>query len=148
MADGNYTATPEKHWLWFYVTADWNVYPNFSEIASWWKLGNLKEDSWKSILDNYAEDKILGLKVMNKILVKELAEKYGNLNVNKLYMGKGEIIDYWIGMVIFFIPRRLVKKYVTYEIDIKGILQEIGRKGKGIKIEVEDGSDEVYINFR
>ena len=94
--NGDYTAIPGNKWLWFNITSSWDVYPNFMGIAPWWKLGNLKSDSWKTVLKNYKENKNLGLKVMTEVPIKELAKRYGNKNGNKLYYGKGEFIEYLV----------------------------------------------------
>lgn len=94
--NGDYTAVPGNKWLWFNITSSWDVYPNFMGIAPWWKLGNLKSDSWKTVLKNYKENKNLGLKVMTEVPIKELAKRYGNKNGNKLYYGKGEFIEYLV----------------------------------------------------
>ena len=95
--DGEYTLLPESHWLWFFVTSNWDVYPNFMGPAPWWKLGNLKKEKWKTILDNYKNNKNIGLKTMTEITAKELAEKYGNVNGKKLYNNECELVEYWVG---------------------------------------------------
>lgn len=95
--DGEYIALPQNHWLWFFVTSDWNVYPNLMGIAPWWKLGNLKTDDWHTILSNYKNSNNIGLKVLTEFPVNELAKKYGNINGKKLYSNKNELINYWVG---------------------------------------------------
>ncbi|MDD5529002.1 MAG: radical SAM protein [bacterium] len=88
---------PKEHWLWFFVTSDWNVYPNIMGVAPWWLLGNTKHDSWETILSNYAYDKNIGLKIMNNMTVSELANRYGNKTGNKIYSNKSELITYLVG---------------------------------------------------
>ena len=95
--DGEYNLLPDNHWLWFFVTSDWNIYPNFMGPAPWWKLGNLKKDKWKTILDNYKKNNNLGLKALTEITAKSLAEKYGNVKGVKLYNNESELVEYWFG---------------------------------------------------
>jgi MoaA/NifB/PqqE/SkfB family radical SAM enzyme len=94
---GEYTLIPDDHWLWFFVTSDWDVYPNFMGPAPWWKLGNLKENNWKTIVDNYKNNNNLGLKVMTEISAKELAKKYGSIEGEKLYNDESQLVEYWLG---------------------------------------------------
>ena len=63
---------PKDHNLVFFLTSDWNVYPNFSEVAPWWKLGNLKTDPWGESLARYESSRPLGLRVMTTSTHREL----------------------------------------------------------------------------
>ena len=92
-----YSIEPKDHWLWFFVTSDWDAYPNFMNIAPWWRLGNLKKDSWEKILQNYAEDNCFGLKTYKNESSKSLVTKYADPNGIKVYMNRGELITYLIG---------------------------------------------------
>lgn len=97
LINGEVTALPRNHNLWFYVTADWNVYPNFSEIAPWWKLGNLKKNKWHEILSRYVNNDNLGLKVMTEISLKELAIKCGNPDGDKVFTNDSQYGEYLLG---------------------------------------------------
>lgn len=89
-------ALPSDHNLVFFVTSDWNIYPNFSEIAPWWKLGNLKVDTWPEILSRYVDNYPLGLEVMTTCTNKELASQYGDPLGEGLYLERSELVDYYI----------------------------------------------------
>ncbi len=90
------TVMPNNHNLWFYITSNWDVYPNFMGIAPWWKLGNLKSNSWKSILNTYVENNNKGLRIMNEITTKELIQKCGDKNSEKIFSGVGQFEEYLV----------------------------------------------------
>ena len=92
-----YSIEPKDHWLWFFITSDWNVYPNFMNIAPWWKLGNIKKDGWENILSNYIEDKCLGLKTYKNETSKSIVNNYADKRGEKIYMNKNELIRFLIG---------------------------------------------------
>lgn len=92
----NRTPAPKNHNLFFFVTSDWSVYPNLGEIAPWWKIGNLKQNSWKEILDNYKNNASLGLNILNNTTNKELALRFGDLSGSKLFMSEEELVSYYV----------------------------------------------------
>lgn len=87
---------PREHWLWFFITSDWNVYPNFMGIAPWWKIGNLKEDEWNKIITNYVCDNCLGLKTFSNMKIQYLIRKYCNRKSNKVYTSKKDLLVYLV----------------------------------------------------
>ncbi|GEM_PF-1355964 len=88
---------PASHWLWFFVTSDWNVYPNLMGPAPWWRLGNLQEEPFGRIVDRYVHDECLGLQVLNQWSPAELARNYGDPQGRQLFFPPGQVLDYWIG---------------------------------------------------
>lgn len=69
----------------FYITSEFDVYPNYTSISPWWYLGNLKTDGIEKILNNYINNKSLGQKVRLSVPIKELVSTCGNLNSTRLF---------------------------------------------------------------
>lgn len=69
----------------FYVTKDFDVYPNITSINPWWYLGNLKTDGVKKVLFNYKNNNSLAQKISFEVPLCKLAEKCGNPNSTKLF---------------------------------------------------------------
>ncbi len=84
----------ESEILAFMVDADFNVYPNFGEIAEWWCLGNVKEDGVEKIIDNFIKRSTPGMKMNFEIPVRYFAEKYGKQDDERLWT-KVDIVQKW-----------------------------------------------------
>lgn len=69
----------------FYVTKDLDVYPNFTAIHPWWKLGNLAEDGVDAILKGYWNNESLGQKISSTVPIGELVRKCGQASSKKLF---------------------------------------------------------------
>jgi len=78
----------------FMVASDFNVYPNYGEIADWWSLGNLKTGGIELVMDAFLNHKNPGLKMNYEIPVKYFAGKYGDKKSAKLYT-RGDLIQKW-----------------------------------------------------
>ncbi|HEY8364017.1 MAG TPA: hypothetical protein VIK84_00475 [Haloplasmataceae bacterium] len=69
----------------FYVTSDFSVYPNYTNIAKPWCLGNLKKDSIEQILFNYQNNLSLAQNTSINVPFSELVKKSGNPNSRRLF---------------------------------------------------------------
>lgn len=69
----------------FYITSDFDVYPNYTEISEVWYLGNLKNDGIEKILNNYIDNKSSGQQCRNTIPINKMVREYGNPESNKLF---------------------------------------------------------------
>lgn len=79
------------------ITSELDVYCNAGELKPWWCLGNLNNDSVETIIDNYLNNKPLGLKLMYEIPVSNLAKEFGDTNGEKIY-AKEDLIRKYIRM--------------------------------------------------
>lgn len=79
------------------VTSDLDVYCNAGELMPWWCLGNLGSDSVESVMDNYINNKPLGLKLMYETPISKMAEEFGDRNGEKIYV-KEDLIRKYIRM--------------------------------------------------
>ena len=84
----------ESEILAFMVDADFNVYPNFGEIAEWWCLGNVKKDGIRKIIDNFINRNTPGMKMNFEIPVRYFAEKYGTQDNERLW-AKVDLVQKW-----------------------------------------------------
>ena len=84
----------ESDILAFMVDADFNVYPNFGEIAEWWCLGNVKEDGVGEIIDKFISRNTPGMKMNFEIPVSYFAEKYGKQDNERLW-AKVDLVQKW-----------------------------------------------------
>lgn len=95
--EDNSNLLPESHWLWFFVTADWSVYPNLMGLEPWWCLGNLRDEPWLLIMERYAEDDVPALQLIKTFSRHSLAETHGDENGTMLFMRAQDVIEYWLG---------------------------------------------------
>lgn len=68
-----------------YVTNDFSVYPNISNITSWWKIGNIKDNKVEEIIDNYQNNKAFAMHISNTIPISQLVKKCGDEKSDKLF---------------------------------------------------------------
>ncbi|UCD09700.1 MAG: radical SAM protein [Dehalococcoidales bacterium] len=94
LMEENSPLNEESEILAFMVDADFNVYPNFGEIAVWWCLGNAKKDGVGKIIDTFISRNNLGMKMNFEILVKYFAEKYGKQDNERLWV-KVDLVQKW-----------------------------------------------------
>ena len=97
--DGDSGCIPDTggHQLWFFVTSNWDVYPNFMGPAPWWKLGNLRTEPWQDVWQRYAAGDCIGLQVMRTWTAVQLAQAYGAPDGDSLFDSVGQVVDYWRG---------------------------------------------------
>ncbi|MGL4336641.1 MAG: radical SAM protein [Turicibacter sp.] len=69
----------------FYITKDFNVYPNDSNIAPWWCLGHLETDGIEVILNNYQTNASLAQQTRLNVPVSELVRLCGNKTSRRLF---------------------------------------------------------------
>ncbi|WP_097025682.1 hypothetical protein [Clostridium peptidivorans] len=77
----------------FYVTKDFDVYPNYSQISSWWCLGNIKKYSIEKVINNYICNTSLAQNSRLTVPICEMVKVCGNPNSNRLF-DKGDYIMY------------------------------------------------------
>lgn len=77
----------------FYVTKDFDVYPNYSQISSWWFLGNIKRDNIEKVINNYINNTSLAQNSRLTVPICEMVKVCGNPNSNRLFE-KGDYITY------------------------------------------------------
>lgn len=68
----------KKEQLGLFINYKFDVYPNILSTAPYFKLGNLKIDSVKEILENYELNKAFALKTSQEIKIKDLVTNMGN----------------------------------------------------------------------
>lgn len=68
-----------------YVTSDLNVYFNFSNPSPAWKIGNIKDDEIDDIVRKAVEEDIPAIMLSKTITIKELVERYGNHDSNRVF---------------------------------------------------------------
>lgn len=90
-------AYPYPEILCFYIKNNWDVFSNMGPLEPWWKLGNLKTDSLELILDNFENNRVLGLQTIFTISVKELAKRFGNFNSRLIYTIKDDLEALFVG---------------------------------------------------
>ncbi|UCC16705.1 MAG: radical SAM protein, partial [Dehalococcoidales bacterium] len=94
LLEENSPLNEESEILAFMVDSDFNVYPNFGEIAEWWCLGNVKEDGVGVIMDNYLNHACPGMKMNFEMPVRYFAEKYGKQDNERLW-AKVDLVQKW-----------------------------------------------------
>jgi len=86
---------PDK--LWFFVTSDWDVFSNVGTLEEWWRLGNLKVDSIKSIMRRFEQDEVPGLQVFFHYPPDELVREYGDPRGTRIYSTAGDLMSLYLG---------------------------------------------------
>lgn len=79
----------------FYITSEFDVYPNYTSIAPWWHLENIKSDGIEKVLNNYRNNISLGQRSRLKVSINEMVKLCGNPNSNRLF-DKDDYIIYII----------------------------------------------------
>jgi MoaA/NifB/PqqE/SkfB family radical SAM enzyme len=94
LLDEDIPLNEESDILAFLIDPDFNVYPNFGEIAEWWCLGNVKKDGVGKIIDTFIDRNTPGMKMNFEIPVSYFAEKYGTQDNERLW-AKVDLIQKW-----------------------------------------------------
>ena len=83
-------ADPEE--LFFIVNGGWNVFTNTgTSCEPWWRLGNLKKDPLHQIIENFEQNRSIGLHTVHSVPLKELAMRYGDPNSRLIDAGVDEL---------------------------------------------------------
>ena len=85
MADENASPNLSANMDYISINAEYDAYPNISEIAPWWCLGNLKTDGVDAIIKAYRNEATPGMKANREMPISELARRYGFKGSKKLY---------------------------------------------------------------
>lgn len=84
--------------LFFMVAPNFDVYSNAgSELTEPWRLGNLREDGVRPILETLKGCRTPGLKAMFTVPVSELARRYGRPGNQQVY-SRGDLKERWVRM--------------------------------------------------
>jgi len=67
------------------ISADFDVYFNFTAMTLAWKIGNLKKDNMKELVRRIKEEDIPALREAKRITVSELVKRYGNPRSDKVF---------------------------------------------------------------
>lgn len=84
--------------VWFFVCDNWNVFTNVGTLEPWWCLGNLKQDSVKTIIRRFENNDVPGLDVMFHESPIRLVESYGDPKGQKVYSGKEDLLSLYRGL--------------------------------------------------
>ncbi len=76
----------------FYVDGNFDVYPNFSAPAPYWRLGNLKADGAGEITRRYRENLSKAQKARLTVPISEMVKKCGNPDSGRLFTKDDYII--------------------------------------------------------
>lgn len=68
-----------------YITSDLNVYFNFTNPASAWKIGNIQDDEIDDIVRKAVEEDIPALMLAKTVTIKQLVNKYGDTSSDKVF---------------------------------------------------------------
>lgn len=77
----------------FFVTKDFDVYPNSSQISLWWYLGNLKKDGIENVIKNYIYNTSLAQNSRLTVPICEMVKACGDPNSYRLF-DRDDYIDY------------------------------------------------------
>lgn len=77
----------------FFVDRNFDVYPNITAPAPFWRLGNLKTDGAEAVLEAYAKDKSVAQQTRATVPLCELAKAHGDPQSQRLF-SKGDYIEY------------------------------------------------------
>lgn len=83
--------------LCFYIKNNWDVFSNMGTLEPWWKLGNLRIDSLQSIFDNFERNRVIGLKTIFTVSIKELAKHFGNPKSRLIYGDRSDLETLFVG---------------------------------------------------
>lgn len=76
----------------FYVDRNFDVYPNVAAPAPYWRLGNLKADGPKAILENYIQSRSTAQHRRLTVPIGEMVRQCGDPSSRRLFT-KGDYID-------------------------------------------------------
>ena len=83
--------------LCFYIKNNWDVFSNMGTLEPWWKLGNLRMDSLQSIFDNFESNRVIGLKTIFTVSIKELAKHFGAPKSRLIYGDRSDLEALFVG---------------------------------------------------
>ncbi len=69
----------------FFVDRQFDVYPNITTPAKWWRLGNLFTDGAEEILENYCRNRSFAQSVMTTISLGEMVRTVGHPDSRRLF---------------------------------------------------------------
>lgn len=84
-ADGTNHVPHNEEDIVVYVANNYDVFFNFTHMSSEWKIGNLKTDEREEIIRRIIEEDIPALNLARKITVRELIDRYGNMQSERAF---------------------------------------------------------------
>jgi len=88
---------PEPDELWFFINSELDVFANYEELTSAWRLGNFRSDDLDMIIDAFESDKPPGLWGRHHVADIELAQRFGRRDSKKLYCAP-DLKSRWLHM--------------------------------------------------
>lgn len=76
----------------FYVDKNFDVYPNITTPAPYWRLGNLKSDGAEAILENYVQSRSTAQRIRLTVPICEMVRRCGDPSSQRLF-SKGDFVD-------------------------------------------------------
>jgi hypothetical protein len=83
--------------LWFFVCSNWDVFSNVGTLEPWYRLGNLRRDSFESIIRRFEDDGPLGLQVQFRTSPLTLVKQYGDAQGQKVYSSTDDLLSLYRG---------------------------------------------------
>ncbi|MDR1465369.1 MAG: radical SAM protein [Oscillospiraceae bacterium] len=77
----------------FYIDRNWDVYPNITAPAPWWRLGNLRRDGAAAIADCYREERSPAQRARRTVPLGQMVRAGGDPESQRLF-GEGDYCDY------------------------------------------------------
>lgn len=68
-----------------YITSDYSVYYNFTNLSKNWKIGNMKSEPAKSLAARIVREDTFALNEARKISLSELVKRYGNFDSERAF---------------------------------------------------------------
>jgi len=94
---GELTMKPyEPPLLWLSISPDLDVYPTHAETSRWWRLGSLRDNSVRDIIEAFEGDTVPGLYAMHRLPPQELAARFGRRSGRRLYQPV-DLHARWVG---------------------------------------------------
>jgi hypothetical protein len=80
------------HIPWFFVMGSLDVYFNACGVAPWFRLGNLRQGCWTTILKRLQEHDTPGLRTIYGTPPQELAHRHGQADGRRVYSGVDDLL--------------------------------------------------------
>ncbi|MBM3498696.1 MAG: hypothetical protein FJX74_08475 [Armatimonadetes bacterium] len=96
LRDGLGITPYEPPLLWLNVTPDLDVYPGHAETTEWWRLGNLRNDSVRQVVQAYERDSVPGLHATYHLPLPALAQRFGRRYGRRMYQPV-DLRSRWVG---------------------------------------------------
>lgn len=82
---------------WFFITPDFDVYPNTATLEPWWRLGNLKTDTVGDVLSRFERNDCFGLRTIWTVPARHMAARFGNPESRLAYDCLSDLLALYVG---------------------------------------------------